>query len=81
LWKKALIAGTMIFRSRKKVLCVGAPLSGLTVSSLFNVVEKSREHKDMPMQIRKRMAKLNWFTKNIPKEGAMTVARPGASMK
>jgi hypothetical protein len=75
------MAGAMIFRSRKRVFCIGVPLSTLTVSSPFNVAEKSREHKDIPMQIRKRMAKLNWFTKNIPKEGAMTVARPGASMK
>ena len=69
----------MTFCSRKKVVCV--TVSGLTISGGFNVLEKRKEHKDMPMQIRKRMIKLNWFTRNIPKEGAMTIAKPGASMR
>ena len=69
----------MTFRSRKKVVCVA--VSGLAIFGGFNVLEKRKEHKDMPMQIRKRMIKLNWLTRNIPREGAMTIAKPGASMR
>jgi hypothetical protein len=43
--------------------------------------EKSKAHKDKTMHDINRTIKLNLLTRNIPKEGAMTIASPGASMK
>jgi len=66
---KAMIAGVRASRLRKELSLRDESSNGLTC--LFpNRVAKNREHKDIPMQKKKRKVKLNELMRNIPKEGA-----------
>ena len=82
LQRKLIMAGAMIFRSKKAIFSPGAALSpGRTMVCPFNLKAKKKEHKDRPAQVRKRTVKLYRLIKDIPKEGATARAKVGPKRK
>ena len=76
--RKFVIAGVMIFRSKKNVLYAGRTSSGINTTFLFNFQEKRIVHKVSTVQVRNRTAEPYRRKRNIPAEADIAVARLGA---
>jgi hypothetical protein len=78
--EKPIIDGGRAFQLRRKPSSAEESSSGATC--LFpNLLVMNREHNERPTQTQKRMVKLKWLIRNIPKEGARAKEILGASKK
>ena len=66
--KKLMIEGGRAFRLKKKLSSIEESSDGETC--LFpNLLVMNKAHSDRPEQTKKRMVKLNWLIRNIPRGG------------